>query len=31
MAKWETINELNVEDLEDMMEFSVADLTWIAV
>ena len=31
MAKWETINELNVEDPEDMMEFSAEDLTWTDV
>ena len=31
MAKWETINELDVEDLEDMMEFSAEDLTWTNV
>ena len=31
MAKWETINELDVEDLEDMMEFSAKDLTWTDV
>ena len=28
MAKWETINELDVEEPEDMMEFSAEDLTW---
>ena len=31
MAKWETINELDDEDPEDMMEFSVEDLTWTNV
>ena len=31
MAKWETINELDVKDLEDMMEFSVENLTWTNV
>ena len=31
MAKWETINELDVEDREDMMEFSTEDLTWTNV
>ena len=31
MAKWETINELDVEDPEDMMEFSAEDLTWTDV
>ena len=29
MAKWETINGLDVEDLEDMMEFSAKYLKWI--
>ena len=29
MAKWDTINELDVEDPEDMMKFSEGDLTWI--
>ena len=28
MAKWEIINELDVEDPKDMMEFSAEDLTW---
>ena len=28
MNKWERINELEVQDLEDMMEFSAEDLTW---
>ena len=28
MAKWETINELDVEDPEDMIEFSAEDLAW---
>ena len=28
MDKWETINELDVEDPEDMMEFSAEDLRW---
>ena len=31
MAKCEAINELDVEDPEDMMEFSAEDLTWIDV
>ena len=31
MAKWETINELYVEDPEDEMEFSAKDLTWTDV
>ena len=31
MAKWETTNELDVEDPEDMMEFSAKDLKWIDV
>ena len=31
MAKWDAINELDVEDLEDMMEFSAEDLTWTDV
>ena len=31
MAKWDTINELDVEDPEDMMEFSAKDLTWTNV
>ena len=31
MAKWETINELDVEDPENMMEFSAEDLTWTNV
>ena len=28
MRKWEEINELEVEDLEDMIDFSIEDLTW---
>ena len=28
MAKWETINELDDKDPEDMMEFSAEELTW---
>ena len=28
MGKWEEINELEVEDLEDMVEFFVEYLTW---
>ena len=31
MAKWETINELDVEEPEHMMEFSAEDLTWTNV
>ena len=31
MTKWESINELDVEDQEDMMEFSAEDLTWTDV
>ena len=31
MNKWERINELGVQDLEDMMEFSAEDLTWTEV
>ena len=31
MNKWERINELEVQDPEDMMEFSVEDLTWTEV
>ena len=31
MAKWETINELDVEDPENMMEFSAEYLTWTNV
>ena len=28
MGKWEEINELEIEDLEDMVEFSAEYLTW---
>jgi len=28
MKKWEMINELEVQDPEEMMEFSAKDLTW---
>ena len=31
MGKWEEINELEVEDLEDMVEFSVEYLTWTEI
>ena len=31
MNKWERINELEVQDPEDMMEFSAEDLSWIEV
>ena len=31
MKKWEIINELEVEDPQDMMEFSAEDLTWTEV
>ena len=31
MGKWEEINELEVEDPEDMVEFSVEDLTWMKI
>ena len=31
MGKWEEINELEVEDPEDMVEFSVEDLTWTKI
>ena len=31
MNKWERINELEVQDPEDMMEFSANDLTWTEV
>ena len=31
MNKWERINELEVQDPEDMMEFSAEDLTWTKV
>ena len=31
MGKWEEINELEVEDPEDMVEFSVEDLTWTEI
>ena len=31
MVEWETINELDVEDPKDMMEFSSEYLTWIDV
>ena len=31
MKKWEEIIELDVQDPEDMMEFSSEDLTWTEV
>ena len=31
MSKWDSVNELDVEDPEDMMEFSAEDLTWTYV
>jgi hypothetical protein len=31
MKKWEEIIELDVQDPEDMMEFSSKDLTWTEV
>ena len=31
MSKWDSVNELDVEDPEDMMEFSAEDLTWTDV
>ena len=31
MKKWDLINELEVEDPEGMIEFSVEDLTWTKV
>jgi hypothetical protein len=31
MKKWEEIIELDVQDLEDMIEFSSEDLTWTEV
>ena len=31
MKKWERINELEVEDREDMIEFSAEDLTWTEI
>ena len=31
MGKWEEINELEVEDLEDMVELFVEDLTWTEI
>ena len=31
MAKWDTINELDVEYPKDMMEFSAKELTWTDV
>ena len=31
MGKWEEINELEVEDPEDMVEFFVEDLTWTEI
>ena len=31
MGKWEEINELEVEDPEDMVEFFVEDLTWTKI
>ena len=31
MSKWDSVNELDVEDPKDMMEFSAEDLTWTDV
>ena len=31
MGKWETINELEVQDPEELMEFSAEELTWTEV
>lgn len=31
MKKWERINELEVEDPKDMIEFSAEDLTWTEI
>ena len=31
MGKWETINELEVQDPEELMEFSAEELTWTKV
>ena len=31
MGRWETINELKVQDPEDLMDFSTKDLTWTEV
>ena len=31
MKKWEMINELEVQDPEEMMEFSAKDLTWTEI
>ena len=31
MGKWEEINELEVEDPEDMVEFFAEDLTWMEI
>jgi len=31
MGKWESINELEVQDPDDLMEFSAEDLTWTKV
>ena len=31
MGKWEEINEFEVEDPEDMVEFSAEDLTWMEI
>ena len=31
MGKWEEINKLEVEDPEDMVEFSAEDLTWMEI
>ena len=31
MGKWETINELEVQDQKELMEFSAEELTWIEV
>ena len=31
MGKWETINELEVQDPKELMEFSAKELTWTEV
>ena len=31
MGKWETIHELEVQDPEELMEFSTEELTWTEV
>ena len=31
MKKWEMINELEVQDSKEMMEFSAKDLTWTEI